>query len=152
MICNKCAFSHNPDDAKFCGRCGARLERRVVSGVSVASNQPQGVKVSSLAKELDMGIMALIDYLRRHNLHYLYDPNVRIDNQIADILRRRFTSYKATRRPEVGRAIASIVEGVRRNAYKNGQGLRQMTMPNDPCPCGSGRLFKNCHGYFWKNR
>ena len=31
-------------------------------------------------------------------------------------------------------------------AYMNVNGKMQKVYPNDPCPCGSGKLFKDCHG------
>ena len=71
--------------------------------------------------------------------------------QDSDEIKRREEAAAERRRIEAEKMQASRMQA----AANAGQGERQKTMPihvekkigrNDPCPCGSGKKYKNCHG------
>jgi len=59
---------------------------------------------------------------------------------------QRYTEQKADLDNPAQRAAAN--QDTRQNAEVRRQPIRKDKLPgrNDPCPCGSGKKFKNCHG------
>lgn len=60
-----------------------------------------------------------------------------------------FAEYVAKRADELGymkpyeMGTYTVLEGV---SKKNGEDPYALARPNDPCPCGSGKKYKKCHG------
>ena len=59
---------------------------------------------------------------------------------------QRYTEQKDDLTDPAQRAAAS--QDTRQNTEARRQPIRKEKLPgrNDPCPCGSGKKFKNCHG------
>ena len=52
-------------------------------------------KISKIAKDLNVGVTTVTDFLRKHNIEVDANPNSRIDDNAVDLLMREFSSDKA---------------------------------------------------------
>jgi preprotein translocase subunit SecA len=69
------------------------------------------------------------------------------DVQEARTPRRGETSKTTTNRSQEEQAARRAAEGVsKRQKVETFQREGSKTKRNDPCPCGSGKKFKHCHG------
>ena len=65
------------------------------------------------------------------------DEEVRALHEAVPVGVRRIHSYRSSKRAPVGSQVASAPNTV--------VGMPKVGR-NDPCPCGSGKKFKSCHG------
>ena len=89
--------------------------------------------------------------VNREALAILNKAYIPVQQQDADEVKRRQEAQARQRQMEAARMQESRMQA----AANAGAGDRQKTMPihadkkigrNDPCPCGSGKKYKNCHG------
>ncbi len=85
--CYSCGFTENPENAFFCGRCGAKLQIHMDQNSDGTSKIPQTINGGK-------------------------SENIKTNSENSKL--------QQTNPKSIGR--------------------------NDPCPCGSGRKYKNCHG------
>ncbi len=70
-------------------------------------------------------------------------------NQAAEAIENRgenIANVTYTAPTETGEVEVRLDETTERGARPLSQGVMQRTSRNDPCPCGSGKKFKQCHG------
>ena len=89
--------------------------------------------------------------VNREALAILNKAYIPVQQQDADEVKRKQEAQARQRQLEAEKMQASRMQA----AANAGSGDRQKTMPihadkkigrNDPCPCGSGKKYKNCHG------
>jgi preprotein translocase subunit SecA len=66
-------------------------------------------------------------------------------------IQRMDLSRYRTQKDEAGRATSAnqqdpTKQDTAKHSVQNPSELRKKLVENDPCPCGSGKKFKNCHG------
>jgi preprotein translocase subunit SecA len=91
-----------------------------------------------LFKDMELSIEATVE----ESLKRLREGNVQMNSEQAEVEKQaaRITNSSSSSSPSTSSQTLPLAKGKGSNADFNNVGR------NDPCPCGSGKKFKKCHG------
>ncbi len=117
-------------------------------------------------KQIGIGILSILDMLWMNHLENMealaesvrlraygqHDPLVEYRRESSRLYKNLFVDFENYIKENLDKILditaktPTNVEGVNQRSHQRESAMRRKVGRNDPCPCGSGKKYKKCHG------